>query len=149
SAQPPFGPMAICDYWDPDGTKGIHAVVLIMSAAWCMPCQMIASTLRTVAPPYIARGARILEVLTSGADNMLPATQATLDLWIGKFGVISDVARAEPSELYLSDMDAFPTSTFIDPRTMRITSRIVGTDAKVISGDTIPELDKILAKNGH
>jgi hypothetical protein len=140
-----YGPISVCDYFDPDGARGINALLLVVSAQWCSPCRAYATALHDVAPKYLARGARILELLLQGADNLAPATKDTVDLWSRGFGVTWDVGCGDVKD---ADAGSFPVSFYVNPRTLVIEQRLSGFDLTIVKGDTIPQLDVLLAKNG-
>jgi hypothetical protein len=142
----PFASISTCDYFDPDGSRGLRALLVIRSGAWCVPCQSLAKQLGPIVDGYLARGARILEVLVNGNSAKQPATQATLDAWIAKYGCTYDVARANADVLGRPD-DGVPTCFFVSPRTLVIESVNVGSD--IIDGKgVIAGLETILHANG-
>lgn len=140
-----YGPMSLCDYWDPDGNKGIHALLVIRSGAWCVPCQELATVMRTAAPPYLQRGARILEVLVQGRTDKLPATQTTVENWINTYLCPYDVARADLAALKTSEN--VPMCFFVNPRTMVIDSVHMGSN--IFDGEVCDGLEAVLVANGR
>ncbi|MGZ3475921.1 MAG: hypothetical protein ACXWUG_18115, partial [Polyangiales bacterium] len=136
SATGPFAPISTCDYWDPDGAKGIRAFLLVLSAPWCTPCAGYVDWLHGVAPELLSRGTRILEVLISGNTSMLPATQQNADAWVKKYGVVWDLGIAVGTELVYGE-GAIPFSYFVDPRTLQIVGHFQGFDPSMSDGDKV------------
>jgi thiol-disulfide isomerase/thioredoxin len=115
--------IALRDYSDPDGAKGINAVLIIVSATWCIACQYEARTLeREIADGWGALGIRVLTLMTEDtAAN--PATEATALEWKKRYKLDSVAVAADPGrtfELAGKLGTSLPTKIVIDPRTMKI-----------------------------
>jgi len=50
------------DYYDPDGSKGINAIYLVVSAQWCVPCQGEAKQLSRLNDLYKPTGKKVLRI---------------------------------------------------------------------------------------
>lgn len=142
--------IALADYYDPDGARGVRGLYLTVSAPWCPACVSEAKTLPAAyASTYRGRGARLLTVLPQDGDSK-PATRATIDAWIASFKTNYDIA-ADPALLSVEhDASgggtlALPYNYVIDPRTMKIVQ--INSGAFFVPGG-IPGLDALLKKNG-
>ncbi|MGZ3424289.1 MAG: TlpA family protein disulfide reductase [Polyangiales bacterium] len=144
-AQCEFGPLSLCEYWDPDGSLGIRAFLLILGASWCPPCRDWATALRPILPAYTARGVRVLELLCEGDRSGIPAVQSNVDAWIKTFGVSYDIGIVSSTDLWLEPMEGIPINYYVDPRTMRIVTREHGWPHDEALMGKIPALDAILA----
>jgi hypothetical protein len=145
----PWGPITTKDYYDPDGSKGIRGFYLTVSAPWCAGCVMEGQDLPGLyTAQYRKRGARILTVLLEGPSHE-PSSQGTVDTWVATYGTPYDVAIGSGADV-LAPAGApgaalgLPWNYVIDPRTMKIAAIDSGT---YFSGDSIPGLDPVLAKN--
>lgn len=142
--------IALKDFFDPDGSKGIRGIYLTVSAPWCPGCVAEAKAFpQLYRDEYGPKGAHLITALVQDAASK-PATQKTVDAWIAAYGTNYDVV-ADP-ELITVRMDptssgslALPYNYVIDPRTMRITHINAG---PIFTGGTIVGLDELLAKNG-
>jgi hypothetical protein len=142
--------IALRDYYDADGSRGIHGIYLTVSAPWCAGCVAEARSFPGLyRDKYQAKGARLITALVQDGASK-PATQKTVDAWIAAYGINYDVV-ADP-ELVTVRMDssssgslALPYNYVIDPRTMRITQINAG---PIFTGGAIIGLDELLTKNG-
>ncbi len=66
-----------------DDFCGPHPItVLVLAAAWCVPCRVLADSLReTLVVPYESRGLRVIQVLASNESGE-PATLASCAAWL-------------------------------------------------------------------
>jgi thiol-disulfide isomerase/thioredoxin len=137
------------DYYDRDGSKGITALYLTVSAPWCPACQSEGRSLpRDFSSKYAARGARFFTLLAEDANHE-PASKSTVDAWIAAFGTNYDIGidptySALPKDKNGGGSVAIPYNYLIDPRTMRIKSIVSGP----IFMPQIPGLDDLIATNG-
>ncbi len=149
SGVPPWTSIAVKDYYDPGGQKGIRGLYVTASAPWCGGCQLEGKDLPGLyLNSYKARGARLLTMLLQGSSHE-PASQATVDAWVTAYrtpydlGVV-DSALALPPRAPGGGTAALPFNYVVDPRTMKITQINMG---EYFNGDTIPGLDSLLATN--
>jgi hypothetical protein len=135
--------LAMHDYFDPDGSKKITGLYIVVSAQWCAVCQQEAQYLPTAYPDWLKRGARFLMVL--GQDNSAkPATKLTVDQWQSKFHLNFDVGADPKLQFMPKTASGFPTCFVVDPRTMKITRVLPG----VTSDGSIPGLEPLVKRNG-
>lgn len=146
----PWQPIALRDYFDPDGSRGIRGLLVMVSAPWCSGCKAAgASYPNLYRTEYAPKGARFLAAIVEDT-SMRPATEATVDAWVTSYATNYDIAadpelvtiRMSPTE---SGSLSLPYDYVIDPRTMRI----VQIDSGAVSyGAQIPGLDELLKRNG-
>jgi hypothetical protein len=142
--------LAVRDYYDPTGDKGIRGLYLTVSAPWCAACQGEAKSLPGMYDSkYRASGARFLTAIVQDADSK-PAGRATVDAWVSTYKTNYDVAAdgamtTVPRDATGGGSIALPYNYVIDPRTMRITQINAG---PVFYGAQIPGLDPLLKRNG-
>jgi len=136
--------MAMHDSYDPDGSKGVTAVYILIVAQWCGVCQSEARALPSIYPAYKEKGARFIMVLEQ--DNARkPATKLTIDQWKSSFKTINFDLGLDAKALAMpASSTGFPTCLLIDPRTMKIVKNIPG----VTSDGSIPGIDALIKKNG-
>lgn len=131
--------ISMADYYDPDGSRGITAIYLVVAAQWCPPCDEEASHLPIWwSRDFKDRGAKFVSfVIQTGASPPKPATQATVDQWIKagpryKHALNFDIA-ADPtsSSLPKTGSVGLPHNYIINPRTMRIFRVLDGIDPAI------------------
>ena len=142
--------VSMADYFDPDGSKGIYAIYVVVSAQWCVPCQQEAKLLPRMYDAYKARGARFLSAMLQ-KSNGDPAEQLTVDAWIKAFKINFDIVAAptpvsgspgmSQSELVPKSW-AIPRNYVINPRDMKIVYVI--TAALDPAATDIKALDNVL-----
>jgi hypothetical protein len=142
-ARAPWGKLAMAMYYDPDGRRGINALVIDVSAPWCWSSRDFAKMIPRFQADTIDRGARFLTVLVQDARRD-PPTQATVDEWLDNYSLTSDIAidRAEQTTPVGS---AVPRIYIINPRTMRI---VRVNEGFAPDSATLPGLNVVLAANG-
>ena len=135
--------LSMLDYFDPDDTKGVRALYIVVAAQWCSVCQQEAQRLPKSYPALKDRGARFLMLL--GQDNARkPALQSTIDAWQSRFHVPFDIGADPKLEFLPPGATGFPTCYVVDPRTMKIVRVLPG----ITADGTIPGLETMLKKNG-
>ncbi len=125
--------ISLRDYYDPDGSRGIRAIRIMLGAVWCAVDNTVAARLRTTYPAMKSRGVRIVSGLVEDAVRKSP-TRSTLDTWIAKFNVSYDLVL-DPDHAVAVGALTFPYNVIVDPRTMVIVA--------VVSGD-VPTVDALI-----
>jgi hypothetical protein len=113
--------------------------VLIISAAWCVPCQREAAVLeRTLIEPFRGRGVRFVQVLVQNADYS-PISLPTCRNWVSRYG-LSLPELMDPTFITspFVPRSAFPGNVIIDRRG-RIRWREYGSDTGLSSIRTAVE----------
>ncbi|MEJ7731103.1 MAG: hypothetical protein WKG00_18045 [Polyangiaceae bacterium] len=121
------GLVSITDYFDCDGSKGVHALLFITSATWCGVCQQEADVLEAETQGQLAAlGAHVITLMIENASSQ-PATTATAEAWKNAFGLTSSAVVADP-EITMATSPSFgtPLEVVVDPRTMKVVDRQEG-----------------------
>jgi len=132
------------DYFDPDGSKGVRAVLIEMSAVWCGVCQSEAARFSPTYSSWKSKGARFATLMVQNLSRG-PATQADVDLWVSKFKTSWDVV-ADPAMSLAPPTGGsigLPYNIILDPRTMKIVQIIQGDGSAVDS-----TMNSLIKKNG-
>ncbi len=142
-----WGTLSLRDYYDPDGAKGIRALVVVIVAEWCNVCAAAATD---VLPPawnqFTPRGTRFLQLMTQGA-NFEPSRRDQADRWRVKYIVPFDNGidpTYQTNQLMPLDENGVPNYLIIDPRTMKIAASFMGRRAD----GNLPGLEALLTRNG-
>lgn len=127
---PKAGTVSIEDYLDCDGEKGVRALLVDQSAAWCDVCRTTATQLDgEMRDGWRERGIRVLMLVTEGADHT-PATVATAQTWEQRFGGDGLTVVADPGYSFRDTAGAalapLPFRVLVDPRTMAVVDISVG-----------------------
>ncbi|HEY6463613.1 MAG TPA: hypothetical protein VIY73_25770 [Polyangiaceae bacterium] len=118
--------VAMTDYYDCDGSRGVDALLVDEAAQWCSDC---ASQEVTIGPDigstWKSQGVHVVTLLAQDTEEN-PATLATALSWRNEYALTTGAVCADPSwttKLWggaSSSGNGFPTSVVIDPRTMKI-----------------------------
>jgi len=122
--------IAVTDYFDCDGQKGINAILLDESATWCAGC--ITQAMNDgplIGSRWGPEGVKWITLMVQNAQ-MAPATLETALSWKSQYGLEQAIVCADPQwtlEGYgLVDdggyVNGVPTNVVVDPRTMKIVS---------------------------
>lgn len=126
--------IALRDYFDCNGSKGVNAILVDQSAAWCGVCQTVARKIgQNLRDGWSARGIHVITLLSEGTDRS-PATLDTALTWKQQFRLDGTAVAADPA-LSLRGTVAeaqalYPYEIVIDPRTMRIVEASAGYDGR-------------------
>lgn len=136
------GTVRIQDYFDCDGSKGIHALLLDTSATWCFPCKGEAQDIHDKAESFQAKGIRVITLMFEDAANQ-PAVVQTAQEWRDAYQLNATAVVADPDFSFAppGNSYALPFRVVVDPRTMSI----VAIPEKI--GDEMPILDALAAQN--
>jgi hypothetical protein len=135
------------DYFDCDGSKGVNALLVDQSTAWCGVCQTVARKIgQNLRGGWSARGIHVITLLTEGVDGS-PATIDTALAWKRQFGLNGTAVAADPGLSLrgnLAEAEApYPYEIVIEPRTMRIVDVGAGYDGR---GD-FPSVVRLAERN--
>lgn len=117
--------VSMADYLDCDGSKGIHALLIDVSATWCGACQVEAQTLTNkMKSKWSALGIKVLTLMIEDAQ---PGDAATIDTaldWKKQYNLVSTTVAADPQfffqQLAQGGSVGLPFLITIDPRTMTL-----------------------------
>jgi hypothetical protein len=121
------------DFYDPDGSKGINAIVIDTSAQWCIACQGEAQFISTWmgstgagAGEWAALGVKFVTLVVETATYD-PATLVTAEQWrteqpTGCTGgtCVGAVAYVASDPCISFSEEGLPHNLLIDPRTMKV-----------------------------
>lgn len=141
---------SLSDFYDPDGSKGIDALYLSISASWCPPCQAeakalpeLVENLQAKSQKYPERRLRVafFQDLYEGPTQKA-ATQGDLDKWQKRyklpFPVVID-PKAKMSAYF--DRNSIPYSLLIDAKTMKILATEAGFDTRKVPDKDDPDVN--------
>lgn len=130
-------PIALHDFYDPDGSKGNKLIFFSAGAVWCPPCNAETEGLAQGeggSPPSVyedekGKGVVFFQDLYEGANQKTgaPATESDLAEWVDSYQipfwvVIDPKKKMEP----YFDVATIPFSMVIDARTMKILETTTG-----------------------
>ncbi len=138
--------ITMLDYYDPDGSRGINGIYLVVSAQWCPPCREEAKMLPGMYTSlYKPRGARFLTTMIEDTSRN-PATQKTVDQWLTAYRLNFDIALDDGQETLPQEGSVgLPYNYVINPRDMRVFRIVQGVNPEAT---TITPLSVLLRNNG-
>jgi hypothetical protein len=139
--------ISLSDYYDPDGSKGINALFVDQSAAWCDVCQGLAQQLSQNAKgTWRTQGIHLLTLITQAVDRS-PATVDTAVAWKQHFGLDGSAVAADPMVSFRQtigeQLAPYPYQVIIDPRTLQVVNVNAGWDGST----DFPDVDALAAMN--
>jgi len=122
--------VALGDYLDCDGYKGINALVVDTSATWCEACRVEAQTLtEKMKTKWDGLGIKVLTLMIEDAQNN-PATTDTALAWKKQYNLVSTTVAADPQFYFQKLVEGggvgLPYILTIDPRTMTLVGTTQG-----------------------
>ena len=120
----------LSDYYDPDGARGINAVLYVTSAEWCGACRAEAQTFESkIRSDWGAKGVLLLEAMIEDIPRVrtLEAILPAIDRWRSQYGLIDVTMPADPTFHFArSGTNGLPVNIIFDPRTMIVKARLDG-----------------------
>lgn len=137
------GTLAITDLADCDGRNGVNAILVLMSALWCGPCQQEAMMLPGWMQTWGPLGVKVIELVIEDAAHNKATTAAALT-WRNQFnlGSIANVVADPNFSFAHGGTNGLPTNVLIDPRTMKVTKVVEG-----YTGQQDPAVAALAMKN--
>jgi hypothetical protein len=124
--------VALSDYYDPAGSKGVALLLLNTAAIWCSACVAEHGTLPEHASELQPRGLVILSTLFQDGQRN-PADMADLERWIDNFRPNFPMVADPDLELGVyASPDSAPLNMLVDPRSMKILRKYVGDQGAVM-----------------
>jgi len=134
------------DFYDPDGTRGINALVMITSAEWCPACMTESQALEgKIRQKWGAMGVQVMELMIEDKtqNKSLPAVTTAAENWRTKYQFADVTEALDPTfHFQKSGTNGLPVNVIIDPRTMTTVARFDGESTAV---DT--QVANLVAKN--
>jgi hypothetical protein len=111
---------SLAEFYDPNGEKGIHYVLVTSTAVWCSACRLEYQDMHSKVSTYEARGARFLGALFEDQTSN-PAQPSDLKDWAQTFDVRFPFMLDPDLKLgSFFDVEATPLVMIIDTKTMKI-----------------------------
>ena len=127
-----LAPVALSDFHDPDGTRGVKLLLLNTAALWCTACRVEHRTLPGHAARLAPKGLVVVTALFQGVDGS-PATLNDMTLWVTNYGtnfpIVLDPVYS--FERYASAATA-PLNLVVDPKTMQVLEKYIGDQSEVL-----------------
>ncbi len=124
--------VALSDYYDPTGSKGVSLILLNTAAIWCSACVSEHRTLPRFQEELGPEGLVILSTLFQDAERD-PASMADVERWIATFRTnFPMVADPELQMGAYASPDSAPLNMLVDPRSMQIVRKYVGDQGTVM-----------------
>ena len=114
--------LSLQSWYDPDGTKGIEAILVITSQFGCGPCYEEAQTLQGHSQSWKSQGygIKVLQLVVNDSNGDSADISAANE-WKAKFGLVDIAVGADPNdEMAPGGSFGTPLQTLIDPRTMKV-----------------------------
>lgn len=140
------GPISMKDFYDPDGTRGINAIVIITDAEWCGACAAEAQTLEgRIQAKWGADGVAVMALMIEDTvkDRTVPNVTSAAERWSKRFNFTDIAIGVDPLfHFQKPGTNGLPVNVVIDPRTMTTVARTDGASSVI---DT--QIAKLVAKN--
>ena len=138
-----LGKVSLADYQDPDGSRGVNALLIEEDSVTCPACKVMSGELPgRLAGGWAAEGVAILQLVILDANLKWAGPEAAL-AWKQAFGA-SWAVGADPTFTFSrAGKNTLPVQVLIDPRTLTLVHRSFGYQS------SYPELDDLVAKNAH
>lgn len=118
----------VSDFYDCDGSKGIHGVMFITSKFNCAACAQESSTLESEKLHWDAQGLgiEVVELILNNPDESQPPTIESAQKWRDDFALYSVMVAPDNFSLVVGGSVGTPQMTIVDPRTMQVVMRQEG-----------------------
>lgn len=127
-----LGPVALADFYDPDGSREIDVLLVNTAAVWCSACRIEHETLPEHARELGPKGLVILSALFQDQERN-PATLEDLSVWTevfsSNFPMVLDPTYSFGS---YASAETAPLNLVIDTRTMTLLAKYVGDQSAVM-----------------
>ncbi|MBM4377043.1 MAG: hypothetical protein FJ095_18325 [Deltaproteobacteria bacterium] len=128
------GSVSAADFFDCNGSKGVHVVVYEMAKFFCGACEQDAKSLEARLAKWRAEGLSVVWVtaLVTAPDGQGKATTEGAKIWRDKFALEHVHVVADPGyQLLPSGKGTFGTPSFVivDPRTQKVVKWLEGAGA--------------------
>lgn len=136
------------------GTPKPKALLIVVSAVWCGPCNYEAEvTLPVLYKKYQPKGGEFFLVLADGPTSGIPAEAKNLYLWDKKYKIDYPSAIDPASKLAaLFEADAFPANMIIRTCDMKLIDVVAGAPPEPEAGKPLPpfwaQYEKVLNAQG-
>jgi hypothetical protein len=115
---------ASTDFFDPDGTKGINAIVFDSSATWCGACQQEASSLEgIIANNWGPNGVAVITLMVEDGNHTPSSDINVAQAWMTDWHLKNVPVALDPKfgfAVYVNGSLGLPYNVLVDPRTMKV-----------------------------
>lgn len=135
--------MRLADLFDPDGSRGINAILAVEQAEWCGPCRQEAMEFENkVRMTWGPNGVFLLDLLIEDIQKKSDDVSllAAVNRWRKDFKLTDIGVALDPTFHFYGS--GIPVNVIIDPRTMQIVKRYEGSTPAV---DTV--IASLVSKN--
>jgi hypothetical protein len=126
--------ISLANYYDPC-RKRLKLLHLSVAGVWCVPCNMETDALVAAQSLLQSDQVVVLQALSDGAMEGVPATVADLNYWVGyhkvNFTEMLDPGLMEFGAFF--NASAIPWNADVDPRTMELIDSTTGWDGDVMT----------------
>jgi hypothetical protein len=126
--------VAMKDFYDCDGSRGINAVLIDTSAVWCGNCQIESSQLQsTMNGTWAGLGVKVLVLMWQNASSG-PPSLGDARMWMQTYGLGAGISVVVDDRFTFADpnsMVGLPRNILLDPRTMKIVTEADGQGGNV------------------
>jgi thiol-disulfide isomerase/thioredoxin len=132
--------------YDPDGSRGLNAILAVEQAEWCGPCRQEAQEFESkVGKTWGKDGVFVLDLLIEDIQkkNDDVSLLKAVNNWRADFKLTDIAVVLDPTFYFaVSTTMGIPVNVIIDPRTMQVVKRYEGSTPAV---DT--SISSLVAKN--
>jgi hypothetical protein len=118
--------VAIRDYYDCDGSKGVRALLLDESATWCADCAKLSAMVAPlVGAKWKSEGVTLVVLMAQDQQGNAASLDTALS-WRNEYALTAGAVCADPAwtmKLWggaSASGNGFPMDAVVDPRTMKI-----------------------------
>jgi len=125
-------PIALSDFFDPDGSRGIELLLVNTAAVWCSACRIEHQDLPARSRELGPRGLRIVGALFQDQQQN-PASVEDLSRWVETFESNFPMSL-DPSYAFglFASAETAPLNLLIDPKSMTILQKYIGDQGAVM-----------------
>lgn len=129
------------DFHDPDGSKGIHALLLTQESLTCDFSFDAAEEIRKRAPGWADDGIEVIQLVVYDAKDE-PATVETARQWKDFFEATWNVGADPAFTFHEIGHNPLPIQLVVDPRTLTVVARANANDHRLLN-----ELENLAEQN--
>jgi len=122
----------LSDFHDPDGSKGIHALLLTQESLTCAFSYDAAEEIQKRAPAWSKDGIEVLQLVVYD-DKDEPATVEVARKWKDHFEATWNVAADPEFTFHEIGHNPLPIQIVVDPRTLTVVARANSNDHRMLT----------------
>lgn len=121
----------LSDFHDPDGSKGIHALLLTQESLTCDFSYDASEEIQKRAPAWAKDGIEVLQLVVYDANDE-PATVEVARQWKDHFEATWNVAADPDFTFHEIGHNPLPIQLVVDPRTLTVVARANANDHRML-----------------